>query len=71
MSSKKQTGVHGNKTEANSDLSRHYRQIGIKAVAAAVPSPNAYRHVWIHRRFSCWHSEKRNRTAGARRRGLS
>jgi hypothetical protein len=36
MSSKKQTrSLHGNKTEPHSDLSHHYREIGIKAVAAA------------------------------------
>jgi hypothetical protein len=36
MSSKRQTlSLHGNKTEPHSDLSRHYREIGIKSVAAA------------------------------------
>jgi hypothetical protein len=36
MSSKNQTrNLHGNKTKPPSDLSRHYREIGIKAVAAA------------------------------------
>jgi hypothetical protein len=36
MSSKKQTrSLHGNKTEQKPALSRHYRAIGIKAVAAA------------------------------------
>ena len=36
MSSKKQPpNLHGNKTEQKSGLSRHYREIGIKAVAAA------------------------------------
>ncbi len=36
MSSKNQTrSVHGNKTNPESDLARHYRDIGIKAVAAA------------------------------------
>jgi hypothetical protein len=36
MSSKKQTqSLHSNKTEQKSGLSRHYRAIGIKAVAAA------------------------------------
>jgi hypothetical protein len=36
MSSKKQPrSLHGNKTEQKSGLSRHYREIGIKAVAAA------------------------------------
>jgi hypothetical protein len=36
VSSKKQTRkLHGKKTEPGSDLSRHYREIGIKAVAAA------------------------------------
>jgi hypothetical protein len=27
--------LHGNKTKPRSDLARHYRDIGIKAVAAA------------------------------------
>lgn len=36
MSSKKQPqSLHGNETEQKSGLSRHYREIGIKAVAAA------------------------------------
>jgi hypothetical protein len=36
MSSKKQPrSLHGNKTEPKYGLSRHYREIGIKAVAAA------------------------------------
>jgi len=36
MSSKKQPrSLDGNKTERKSGLSRHYREIGIKAVAAA------------------------------------
>ena len=36
MSSKKQPrSLHGKKTEQKSGLSRHYREIGIKAVAAA------------------------------------
>jgi alkylhydroperoxidase/carboxymuconolactone decarboxylase family protein YurZ len=36
MSSKKQPrSLYGNKTERKSGLSRHYREIGIKAVAAA------------------------------------
>jgi hypothetical protein len=36
MLSKKQTrSLHGNKTEQKSGLSRHYREIGIKAVTAA------------------------------------
>jgi hypothetical protein len=36
MSSKKQTrSMYGGKTEQKSGLSRHYREIGIKAVAAA------------------------------------
>ena len=36
MSSKKQPpNLHGNKTEQKSGLSGHYRDIGIKAVAAA------------------------------------
>jgi hypothetical protein len=37
MSSKKQLrNLYSNKTEQKSGLSRHYRQIGIKAVAAAI-----------------------------------
>jgi len=36
MSSKKQTrSLHGNKTQQKLGLSGHYREIGIKAVAAA------------------------------------
>jgi hypothetical protein len=36
MSSKNETrSLHGNKTKPRSDLARHYRDIGIKAVAAA------------------------------------
>jgi hypothetical protein len=36
MSSKKQSrSSHGDKAHQNSGLSRHYREIGIKAVAAA------------------------------------
>lgn len=36
MSSKNPTrSLHGNKTKPRSDLARHYRDIGIKAVAAA------------------------------------
>jgi hypothetical protein len=36
MASKKRTtGLHGSKTEQRSSLSGHYREIGIKAVAAA------------------------------------
>lgn len=42
MSSKTQTkGFHGNKTEQKSGLSRHYREIGIKAVAAATRKSTA------------------------------
>jgi hypothetical protein len=36
MSSKNQTrNLHGNKTKSQSDLARHYREVGIKAVTAA------------------------------------
>ena len=36
MSSKKQSrNLHGGKVDQKSGLSRHYREIGIKAVAAA------------------------------------
>jgi hypothetical protein len=36
MSSKDQTrNLQGNKTKSHSDLARHYREIGIKAVTAA------------------------------------
>jgi hypothetical protein len=42
MSSKKQPpNLHGNKTEQKSGLSRHYREIGIKAVAAATLKESA------------------------------
>ena len=42
MSSKKQPpNLHGNKTEQKSGLSRHYREIGIKAVAAATRKESA------------------------------
>jgi hypothetical protein len=42
MSSKKQPrNLHSNKTERKSGLSRHYRQIGIKAVAAATRKENS------------------------------
>jgi len=33
--------LHGNKTEQKSGLSRHYREIGIKAVAAATLKESA------------------------------
>jgi hypothetical protein len=62
MSSKKQTkSVHGKKTEQQSGLSRHYRAIGIKAVAAATRkestvSPRAHDSMAINR--------KRNSTEG-------
>jgi hypothetical protein len=39
MLSKKQTrNLQGDKTEQKAGLSRHYREIGIKAVAAAMRS---------------------------------
>ena len=42
MSSKKQPpNLHGNKTDQKSGLSRHYREIGIKAVAAATRKESA------------------------------
>jgi len=42
MSSKKQPpNLHGNKAEQKSGLSRHYREIGIKAVAAATRKESA------------------------------
>jgi len=42
MSSKKQPrSLHGNETEQKSGLSRHYREIGIKAVAAATRKESA------------------------------
>jgi hypothetical protein len=62
MSSKKQPqSVHGNKTEQKSGLSRHYREIGIKAVAAAtrkesIASPRTRDSMAIDR--------KRNSTEG-------
>jgi len=42
MSSKKQPrSLHGNETEQKSGLSHHYREIGIKAVAAATRKESA------------------------------
>ena len=42
MSSKKQTrNLHGKETEQKSGLSRHYREIGIKAVVAATRRESA------------------------------
>jgi len=64
MTSKKQTrSVHGDKTEQKSGLSRHYREIGIKAVAAATrkestASPRSRDSMAINR--------KRNNTEGGR-----
>jgi hypothetical protein len=62
MASKKQTtSLHRNKTEQQSGLSRHYREIGIKAVAAATrkegtTSPRSHDSMAIDR--------KRNSTEG-------
>ena len=61
MSSKKQPrSLDGNKTERKSGLSRHYREIGIKAVAAATrkesTSPRTRDSMAINR--------KRNSTKG-------
>ena len=56
MSSKKQTrSLHGNKTEQKFGLSGHYREIGIKAVAAATRkestgSPRTRNAMAIHRK---------------------
>ena len=42
MSSKRQPpNLHGNKAEQKSGLSRHYREIGIKAVVAATLKESA------------------------------
>jgi hypothetical protein len=42
MSSENQTRIlHRNKTEQKADLSGHYREIGIKAVAAAARKESA------------------------------
>ena len=61
MSSKEQLrSLHGKKTERKSGLSRHYREIGIKTVAAATrqqrSSPRARDSMAINR--------KRNSTKG-------
>jgi hypothetical protein len=62
MSSKRQLrSLHGNKTKQKSGLSRHYREIGIKAVAAATrkestASPRIRDSMTINR--------KRNNTEG-------
>ncbi len=62
MSSKKQTrNLHGNnKTEQKSGLSRHYREIGIKAVAAATrkestASPRTRDSMAINRKSNSTH----------------
>ena len=45
MPSKKQTpSLHSNKSKSHSDLSHHYRDIGIKAVAAATRKENNPTH---------------------------
>ena len=62
MSSKKQSrSLHGDKADEKSGLSRHYREIGIKAVAAATQkastaSPRTRESMAINR--------KRNSTEG-------
>jgi len=61
-SSKKQTrSLHGNKTEQKSGLSRHYREIGIKAVAAATRKEN---NASPRTRDSMAINRKRNGTEG-------
>ena len=56
MSSKKQPrSLHGNKAEQKSGLSRHYPEIGIKAVAAAArkestASPRTHDSMAINRK---------------------
>jgi len=62
MSSKMQTrNLHGNnKTEQKSGLSRHYREIGIKAVAAATrkestASPRTRDSMAINRKSNSTH----------------
>jgi hypothetical protein len=53
MPSKKQTAsLHGNKIKPHSDLSHHYREIGIKAVAAAARKENNSTHGKPKRRES-------------------
>jgi hypothetical protein len=62
MSSKKQLrSLHGNKTEEKSGLSRHYREIGIKAVAAATRKESA---TSPRTRDSMAINRKRNSTEG-------
>jgi hypothetical protein len=61
MSSKKQPpNLHGNKAEQKSGLSRHYREIGIKAVAAATRKESASPRT----RISMAINRKRNSTEG-------
>jgi hypothetical protein len=62
MPSKKQPqGLHGNETEQKSGLSRHYRKIGIKAVAAATRKESA---ASPRTRDSMAINRKRNNTEG-------
>jgi hypothetical protein len=64
MSSKKQSrSSHGEKAGQKSGLSRHYREIGIKAVAAATRKENA---VSPPTRESMAINRKRNNTEGGR-----
>ena len=60
MSSKKQPrSLHGNKAEQKSGLSRHYPEIGIKAVAAArkesTASPRTDDSMAINRKSNSTH----------------
>ena len=62
MSSKKQLrSLYGNKTERKSGLTRHYREIGIKAVAAATRKESTASPLT---RDSMVINRKRNRTKG-------
>src|SRR5437762_12287032 len=50
MSSKKQArSLHDQKTEEKSGLSRHYHEIGIKAVAGATPNQQTRESMATHR----------------------
>jgi len=65
MASKKQPrSLRGNETEQRSGLSRHYREIGIKAVAAATRRDNT---ASPRNSDSMAMNRKRNSTEGGRK----
>jgi hypothetical protein len=65
MSSKKQPrNLYSNKTEQKSGLSRHYRQIGIKAVAAATGKTGKENSASSRSRSSMAMNHERNNTEG-------